>query len=1267
MKYFKRWAFVLGINLVSFCTVVAMCGRFSDSVTLVKFYESTNGPLWNTKWSLDKPMNTWFGINVDGNGCVTHINLNNNNLTGSIPNEIGNLGALKRLFLFTNAISGELPASIGNLIELEELNLEGNLIGGVIPNSIGNLSKLNNLSLATNEFQSSIPFGIYSLVNLIQLRLNNNNLSGTLLEDIMNFTKLKILDLSENKLIGKVPFGISNCLLLQDLSLNDNLLSGVLPPSMSLLTNLINLWLHNNQFEGLVPDIRGAALLSLRIENNYFTDIPDYSTVKTFGRGDPFGLIMYNNYFTFEDLIPLLNLPRAINWNFKPQRAVQVDSLQYVQFRSNYAIKIFTDPGIADNNYKWFKDTAVLTITNQNFFQILNMDESQEGYYTGSIVNQLFPEFAIEVPAIHIVGFDIDKCNTPLAGKQCDEAPSFCNTNDLNSYCGNMNLSDGVVRSGFCTGIEDLENPRFIKFIASSDSIMLQIFPMSCGPVRINEVDYNGMQAAILKTCDTTKSSSLYCQQECQTKPFYIGGSGFVKGDEYTLVVDGCRGSVCNYLIKVVYGRDYFQLIPESSLEGELVFCPDTNDHFFTLNSIEGAKSYEWTINDTIIKVSQDTFFNVKNSRSGIFKIGVRAFANCDTTNEISKVFRVFPRMSIDSFRTEKSTNDSIYVVKFTISGGSPPYSLHEGSGKLDSFQGDFQSASLFCRSEYFFDIRDRFGCKFIVSGREKCNCDSEAGTMPNELLTICGQQNIIAKNNNDGVKDTGDVALYILFSDPNNPFGSILRTSQSGVIPFDIGRFKFDSIYYLAYVVGKPIGINQINFNHPCLSVSNFQELVFRKKSLVSAGPDNSICVDTFVLSASGNFKQVKWLKISGPNGVSVDNMDSSETRVHFDSVGTYVFRLETSNDYCTSFDEVQIVYDSIYRPIISGVLSICGGMATTLDAGDQNSYLWSTGDTSQTIRVQSSGKYCVHVINSSGCKGDTCVDVKISMLPVFNISGNNKICNDETTILESDQEFTKYSWSTGATSKSILVNAVGRYCLTVTNEEGCSSSKCLEVSNHPITSDIKLDTSCSGSLYVFNDKLYDVPGTYQVLLKGANRFGCDSIVNLNLFEYPKVSLRDSIIIPDYGNSSGSISVNFDGGVQPLKFRWSNSAVTQNLNKLSFGTYTVTVTDAKNCVKTFSFTVKNSVGLSFYDNPIFNIYPNPLLIGQGLFISSGNEADDWSLQIWSVDGILLFEKGLFLDSQNIHSLNLNLRSGVYSMVLIDSRHKRFIQRLVVL
>ena len=92
------------------------------------------------------------------------------------------------LNLFNNQLTGEIPPEIGNLINLEELHLGGNQLTGEIPPEIGNLTNLWYLELHGNQLTGQIPSEIGNLVNLTFLHLDNNNLSGEIPENICDLT-----------------------------------------------------------------------------------------------------------------------------------------------------------------------------------------------------------------------------------------------------------------------------------------------------------------------------------------------------------------------------------------------------------------------------------------------------------------------------------------------------------------------------------------------------------------------------------------------------------------------------------------------------------------------------------------------------------------------------------------------------------------------------------------------------------------------------------------------------------------------------------------------------------------------------------------------------------------------------------------------------------------------------------------------------------------------------------------------------------------------
>ena len=107
----------------------------AEKNALIKLYDVTNGANWTSKWDLNAPVTSWYGVTIQDDKVVS-LNLANNNLVGVLPAEISNLVNLKKLNLYKNAISGNIPSSIGEMKSLEILNLSFNKLSGAIPASI---------------------------------------------------------------------------------------------------------------------------------------------------------------------------------------------------------------------------------------------------------------------------------------------------------------------------------------------------------------------------------------------------------------------------------------------------------------------------------------------------------------------------------------------------------------------------------------------------------------------------------------------------------------------------------------------------------------------------------------------------------------------------------------------------------------------------------------------------------------------------------------------------------------------------------------------------------------------------------------------------------------------------------------------------------------------------------------------------------------------------------------------------------------------------
>lgn len=90
---------------------------------LLAFFESTGGKHWRRSdgWGSPLPVSCWYGVHLNGAGCVVRLDLRSNQLKGKLPEELSLMSSLEYLDLYNNHLSGGVPDSyryLGNLRNL---------------------------------------------------------------------------------------------------------------------------------------------------------------------------------------------------------------------------------------------------------------------------------------------------------------------------------------------------------------------------------------------------------------------------------------------------------------------------------------------------------------------------------------------------------------------------------------------------------------------------------------------------------------------------------------------------------------------------------------------------------------------------------------------------------------------------------------------------------------------------------------------------------------------------------------------------------------------------------------------------------------------------------------------------------------------------------------------------------------------------------------------------------------------------------------------
>ncbi len=247
----------------------------SDSLALVSFYNSTNGDSWyvSDNWLIG-PVHEWYGIKVN-NGRVRSLNMDGNNITGSLPADIGNLSALDTVSLYDNQIGGSIPSEIGNWTELSYLDLDINNFTGVIPDMFGQLTKLKTLFIGGNpNITGTIPPSLENATEMEILQFYSTGLEGTIPSFFGNFSKLTYLYIARNpSMSSTIPVEIGNLTNLEMLAFHMNNIYGSIPAELGQLTNLESIYLYANLLSGEIPASLGqlSNLTTLSLGSNVLT------------------------------------------------------------------------------------------------------------------------------------------------------------------------------------------------------------------------------------------------------------------------------------------------------------------------------------------------------------------------------------------------------------------------------------------------------------------------------------------------------------------------------------------------------------------------------------------------------------------------------------------------------------------------------------------------------------------------------------------------------------------------------------------------------------------------------------------------------------------------------------------------------------------------------------------------------------------------------------------------------------------------------------
>ena len=324
--------------------------------------------------------------------------------------------------------------------------------------------------------------------------------------------------------------------------------------------------------------------------------------------------------------------------------------------------------------------------------------------------------------------------------------------------------------------------------------------------------------------------------------------------------------------------------------------------------------------------------------------------------------------------------------------------------------------------------------------------------------------------------------------------------------------------------------------------------------------------------------------------------------------SFGSYTVTVTDGNS-CTTTATVNITQPTIVTATITASTNatgagLCNGTATV--AGGSGTpgytYLWSTTATTAPVTGLCAGTYTVTVTDANGCTAVTTVTIVEPNAVVATITAQtnvtcNGLCNGSATVsVTGGVPAYTYLWSSGALTATAPGLCAGIYFVTVTDNNGITGTTSVTITSPTALSATivsQTNVSCNGGAngqatvsgsggtlpytYLWNDPapaqttatvMALTNGPWGVTLTDANL--CTTTATVNITQ--PVALTASIVgtpVLCNGGSSGAANLTASGGTLPYTYLWTNTATSEDINSLSFGSYTVTVTDGNSCTTT--------------------------------------------------------------------------------------------------
>lgn len=644
----------------------------------------------------------------------------------------------------------------------------------------------------------------------------------------------------------------------------------------------------------------------------------------------------------------------------------------------------------------------------------------------------------------------------------------------------------------------------------------------------------------------------------------------------------------------------------------------------FTNTSTNSPTSYSWTFTGGSPTSSTATSPTITYNTAGTYTVVLQATNSGGTDDTtMTSVITVKPIPTITSTTPASRCGTGSVTLSASASSGTISWFANASGGTALGTGTSYTTPSISSTTTYYVEVTNG-GCtssRTAVVATINTVPTISAGTVSNP--STCGGTN--GSIQVTGSSGTGNLAWT----------GTASGSANGITLPHTISGLGAGS-YSITFTNGSGCTSTVLN--------QSLSDPSAPATPTISANGPISFCAGGSVILTSSASTGNTWSTGATSQSITVTTSGSYSV-----TVGTTCTATSTATTVT--------VHPNPSAPTIStsGSTTFCAGDSVVLTSSSNVGNSWSTGETTKSITVTTSGTYTVTFTNTYGCFATSAgKTVTVNTPPSINGTVNGTRCNTGTVTLSASASSGTLSWYDAATGGTLLgtgtsfttpsISSTTTYYVEAT-DNGCTSTRT------PVTATVVSDfnssdnaTVCYGGSYTYHDGTVSnnitIGESHTSMYTSVG--GCDS----NIVTTVSIQAIDTSV-----TITGTTLVANQSGAQ---YQWisckDGSLVTgetaQSFTPSNSGGYMVVVT-VNGCSDTSSCRAIDHSGIQEYSNSglELSLYPNPSNGKVSLHIIGG--VDNIQVSILGVNGKLLLDKSY----QNTAKIDFDLSDkaeGIY-------------------